>query len=101
MIVPTLDRYRCFRRRGPVVGILCGFFNYFCTCCFRAIKIIRFLFGLQLVSLTCLHYVDYVQFSLVIIANDYFWYSSAMVIAVYEFATNERSFMPNRLEQAY
>ena len=101
MKVPTLDSYRCFHRHGPFIGILCGFFNYFCTCCFLAIKIIRCLFGLQLVSWFCLHYAVYVQFSSGIITNHYFWYSSAMVIAVYEFATNERNFMSNRLEPEY
>lgn len=67
-----------------------AFLIYFCTCCFRAIKIIRYFQAYSWVSLFFLHYAVYVQLSSGIITNHYFWYSSAMVIAVYEFVTRER-----------
>jgi len=67
-----------------------AFMIYFSTCVSRAIKIIRYFPNYSWVSLLFLHYAVYCQFSSGIITNHYFWYSSAMVIAVYEFATKER-----------
>lgn len=78
-------------------GIIGGtsFLVYLCTCVSRAIKIIRFYPVYSWVSLLFLHYAVYCQFSSGIITNHYFWYSSAMVIAVYEFCSKER-FQPRR-----
>lgn len=73
-----------------------AFLIYFCTCVSRAIKIIRYFPAYSWVSLFFLHYAVYVQLSSGIITNHAFWYSSAMVIAVYEFATKERPHIQRR-----
>lgn len=62
-----------------------AFLVYFVTCLARAIKIIRYQVAYSWVALLFLHYTVYAQFSSGIITNHYFWYTSAMVIAVYEF----------------
>ncbi|MEN8829980.1 MAG: O-antigen ligase family protein [Lentimonas sp.] len=67
-----------------------AFLIYFCACVTRALKIIRYFPVYSWVSLLFLHYAVYCQFSSSMIKNHYFWYSSAMVIAVYEFATKEQ-----------
>ncbi|MDG1302235.1 MAG: O-antigen ligase family protein [Opitutae bacterium] len=73
-----------------------AFLIYFSTCVSRAIKIIRHFPVYSWVSLFFLHYAVYCQFSSGIIMNHYFWYSSAMVIAVYEFASKERPLIRRR-----
>ena len=73
-----------------------AFLIYFCACLTRALKIIRYFPSYSWVSLFFLHYAVYCQFSSSIINNHYFWYSSAMVIAVYEFASKEQRGRPVR-----
>jgi O-antigen ligase len=62
-----------------------AFLVYFVICIGRAIKIIRHQAAYSWVALLFLHYSVYAQLSSSIITNHYFWYTSAMVIAVYEF----------------
>jgi O-antigen ligase len=69
-------------------GIFGGtaFLVYFCTCVVRAIKLMRHLPEVSWVSFLFFHYAVYGQLSSSMMANNYFWYTSAMVIGVYEFS---------------
>ena len=69
-----------------------AFCVYFFTCVWRAIKIMRHFPAYSWASLFFLHYAVYCQLSSTIINNHYFWYSSAIVIAVDAFTSKERMF---------